>query len=558
MSNIKNNNLQLLKSSELYYSCPKCNKSPKIVNINYSKNEIILECEEHQSETLKIKDYLSLIIKNQHCQICQKECRDLCQPIKYCISCKLILCNNCALAHISLNHNVIKNEDYNIICKKHLNKYYEAYCKNCKGNICKECKKTGIHYQHNKFDYIEIQPNKNDFEIINNFNKTLKNQIIFLDYNKYIEDLNKEKNDQFNLINKEYQNNKNIIENKYAEHYQKFLNKLNQKKSKELFLLEQKIESLKKDIINEIQKKIDDYEIKRKNTENFKNILDLHNIIINSYKKQGEYNLNYNKNIKIVVDSIKKYKEKSEDQKQNEELKKYGINIDRNLNSIKGKNDLITNEVINKIFDDNYNFSEINISSHNLTSLNFLEKNSGKLKHLLMVDCPINDITILSKINLNALIELKISKAKINDIKALTGTNLKFIKVLNLGNNDISNINILKNVEFKDSLEELYLDNNKIYDISVFNSNNFTNLKILFLSNNTISNISPLKFILINSCQILSLEHNKIQNINLFKDINNFVHLKDLSLRSNQIDTNDENNKKIFEGINAKKINFQF
>ena len=87
---------------------------------------------------------------------------------------------------------------YNIICKKHLNKYYEAYCKNCKGNICKECKKTGIHYQHNKFDYIEIQPNKNDFEIINNFNKTLKNQIIFLDYNKYIEDLNKEKNDQFN------------------------------------------------------------------------------------------------------------------------------------------------------------------------------------------------------------------------------------------------------------------------------------------------------------------------------------------------------------------------
>ena len=128
---------------------------------------------------------------------------------------------------------------------------------------------------------------------------------------------------------------------------------------------------MKKDIINEIQKKIDDYEIKRKNTENFKNILDLHNIIINSYKKQGEYNLNYNKNIKIVVDSIKKYKEKSEDQKQNEELKKYGINIDRNLNSIKGKNDLITNEVINKIFDDNYNFSEINISSHNLTSLNF-------------------------------------------------------------------------------------------------------------------------------------------------------------------------------------------
>ena len=353
MSNIKNNNLQLLKSSELYYSCPKCNKSPKFVNINYSKNEIVLECEEHQLETLKIKDYIALILKNQNCQICQKECRDLCQPIKYCISCKLILCNNCALAHISLNHNVIKNEDYNIICKKHLNKYYEAYCNNCKGNICKECKKTGIHYQHNKFDYIEIQPNKNDFEIINNFNQKLKSQIISLDYNKYIEDLNKEKSEQFKIINSQHQAYVKIIENKYEKLYQECINQLMQEKSFELLTLHQKIELSKKDIINEIQKKIDDYEIKRKNNENYKCMLYLHNIIINSYKKQGEYNLNYNKNIKIVVDSIKKYKEKYEEQKLNEELKKYGINIDRNSNSIKGKNDLITDEIMNLIYSKN-------------------------------------------------------------------------------------------------------------------------------------------------------------------------------------------------------------
>ena len=52
-------------------------------------------------------------------------------------------------------------------------------------------------------------------------------------------------------------------------------------------------------------------------------------------------------------------------------------------------------------------------------SLDFLKNNSENLKFLLMVDCPISDINILSNINLNSLIELKIANAKINNINRL-------------------------------------------------------------------------------------------------------------------------------------------
>ena len=74
-----------------------------------------------------------------------------------------------------------------------MNNFYESYCNNCQGNICKECKKSGIHFTHNKFDYIEIQPNKNDLDVIYNFNKNLEKQINELNYEKYLEALEKEK-----------------------------------------------------------------------------------------------------------------------------------------------------------------------------------------------------------------------------------------------------------------------------------------------------------------------------------------------------------------------------
>ena len=57
---------------------------------------------------------------------------------------------------------------------------------------------------------------------------------------------------------------------------------------------------------------------------------------------------------------------------------------------------------------------------------------------------------------------------------------------MNLSNNEISDINVLEKVNFKE-LKELYLSYNKISDISVLEKVNFKELKELDLSGNEIS-----------------------------------------------------------------------
>ena len=566
MENKNKNNFNLLKSTETLYTCHKCIKTPKIMKIDYINDTIELKCEDHQITKLKIKEYLNEISKLRKCKRCFKESINADHPLKYCSTCNVLLCNNCAMEHIDSRHILFNKDEYNIKCKKHLNNFYETYCNNCKGNICKECKKSGIHLKHNKFDYIEIQPCKNDFDIIDNFNKNLEKQINELDYAKYMESLDKEQNERISIISSDYEKCKKEIYDKYKSIYQQYINKITKEKRAELSALEQKINAFKNDIIKEIHQRKLDYEKNRAQIEKNKDIIALNNLIINSYKKQGEYNLNYIENIKTAIEDIKLYIEQNQqkDKKENkndfnlsEEIRKYGLNMDSQLKCIKGKNNEINNELMNNIFKNN-KLELVNISSKSLSSLNFLKNNSENLKYLLLVDCPISDINILSNINLNSLIEFKIANAKINVINALMGYNLNNIKVLNLSNNQIKDINILQKVNFANILEELYLNNNQIKDISVFKNNIFPKLKILFLSFNIIEDISPIKSILINSCQTLSLEKNQIHDISLFKEINKFIYLKDLSIKHNLIDINNENNKNIFKAIIDKKINFQY
>ena len=535
MENKNKNNFNLLKSTETLYTCHKCIKTPKIMKIDYINDTIELKCEDHQITKLKIKEYLNEISKLRKCKKCFKESINADHPLKYCSTCNVLLCNNCAMEHIDSRHILFNKDEYNIKCKKHLNNFYETYCNNCKGNICKECKKSGIHLNE-------------------------------LDYAKYMESLDKEQNERISIISSDYEKCKKEIYDKYKSIYQQYINKITKEKRAELSALEQKTNAFKNDIIKEIHQRKLDYEKNRAQIEKNKDIIALNNLIINSYKKQGEYNLNYIENIKTAIEDIKLYIEQNQqkDKKENkndfnlsEEIRKYGLNMDSQLKCIKGKNNEINNELMNNIFKNN-KLELVNISSKSLSSLNFLKNNSENLKYLLLVDCPISDINILSNINLNSLIEFKIANAKINVINALMGYNLNNIKVLNLSNNQITDINILQKVNFANILEELYLNNNQIKDISVFKNNIFPKLKILFLSFNIIEDISPIKSILINSCQTLSLEKNQIHDISLFKEINKFIYLKDLSIKHNLIDINNENNKNIFKAIIDKKINFQY
>lgn len=559
MENKNNKNIDLLKTSEFLYTCNKCNKTPKIIKIDYVNSEIEFKCEEHLTTNIKINEYLELISKLKKCQKCYKGNANSYHPIKYCSSCEQILCNNCALEHINSHHILFNNEEFNITCKKHLNNLYESYCYNCKSNICKECKKSGMHLKHNKFDFIEVQPNNNELDIIYSFNKNLEKQTKEYDSIKFKESLDKEKTKRLNLINSDLQNKKDEIEKRYKE----YIRELEVKKLAEIISLNQQVKILKNNLNKEFQKKMEDFERDKKNFESFKEIIELHNILINSYKKHGEHNLNYCENIKNVIESIKNYEQiknkKDDDFNIDKAIEKYGINIDKNKKSLKANNNDIDSEILNNIFKSNIiEFKDINISSENINNLDFLKNISDKLEHLLMTNCPIKDLSIISNINLNSLIELKISNAKIKDINALASSHLENIKKLNLDRNEISDINTLQKIGFVKNLEELYLSGNKINNISVFNYISFPKLKILFLSYNLIQDISPIKQLLINSCFTLSLEHNQISDISLFKDINSFNFLKRLSINNNKIDLNNEANKTILNSIKNKIIYFQY
>ena len=561
MESIRNNKTnQELTIQQSYYSCDKCNNTPKIIYIDYRKNEIQFNCDEHKINTLKINDYLECLSENDICQNCfKKKDNDDCS-LFYCFNCKLIFCNKCANEHKkNNNHYLINNEDYNIICKKHTNEYYIGYCSTCKENICKECKKTRKHKEHQKFDYIEIEPRKEDFNVIYNFNCKIENEINNCQKLE-LNSLNEEKDKEIQLISQQYSQIFEQINKKYEEIIKKYVEEKTKEKEKEL---SEKINS-KNDEINIIICQYRDKEKDYKKALNnkivyYKNIIKLNTILVNSYKKQKKYNLYYNENINKVIESINKYNKTIILQDLNQLKEKYKISLNNENTSLNIQNDKLDNQKLSEIF--NYKFNklkEIKIFSKILTSIDFLAKNQfDNLEKLTLVSCPISDINALSIANLNSLRDLKISKANITNIDCLKGDNLMNLELLDLSKNQINNIDIFNESKFNDNLLELYLNNNKINDISVFNKNIFNNLKTLFLSYNVIEDISPLQFILINSCESLSLDNNKISNIDLFNNIKIFFEIKALDLSNNPIDFDIEKNKNIIKNLKAKK-NFKF
>ena len=555
-NNVKINDNQLLMEKN-FYTCNQCNKTPKILNIDYKNNNIQFNCNEHKINTLTIKDFLNSILDKDKCQNCFKK-NDNSFVLKFCLDCNIIFCDKCIMKHLDYypNHKIINNEDYNIRCKKHLNEFYVGYCITCNEKICNECKKTRIHKSHQKYDHIEILPNEKDLNIINNFNNMIKDELINYQNKVNLQAIEEEKNNEINIIIEKYKNLNENIEKKYNEIIQQFLEKNIKKKEEEIT---KNIEKENEDIIITQFK----YENKKKEYEennqfyidNHINIIKLNNILVNSYKKQKDNNLNYIENISKIVESINQYNQKQTVTNLKMIKEKYELILDPEGTCLKVKNDNINNEISNIIFQYPFNnLKEINISSKSLTSIDFITKNNfEKLEKLLIMGCPINNINNLYNKAFNNLIELKLSKCILTDFSAISGQNFSNLKVLDLSYNNIKDINILKDSKFNKNLQELYLNNNKINDISVFNNNIFNKLITLFLSNNSIENISSLKFILKNNCKNLTLDNNVINNINLFKEINDFFSLRNVSISNNPINFNIEENYKVIQIINNKK-----
>ena len=123
-----------------------------------------------------------------------------------------------------INNNIKVNND---ICNTH-NEKYIIFCFNCNYHLCNECLKDRRHRNHNKNLIADINPLKEELDIIKNFINENKNKI---------KKLNNEK------INKENELNKNIyLINKEKEY------KIKENKKNEIIKLDLIFEKYKLDI----------------------------------------------------------------------------------------------------------------------------------------------------------------------------------------------------------------------------------------------------------------------------------------------------------------------
>ena len=229
------------------------------------------------------------------------------------------------LEQMSKYNNKNINIDY---CSSHNNNKYMSFCFNCNKHLCKECIQSRIHLNHIKNNILEIQPFKEELDIID---------AVIKDYKDKIEEMNIQK------INK----------------LKKLEKKLNENKIKEKKLIEEKIENNNNNEKNELKKNYNKYMedilvIKKKYEEQIKdrkNKFELeNNIIKNKYKliKERE-NINYEYKIEQL---IKKYNNTISNLK-------YDKILD-NMNSIKKLNEIVFK--IYNIHNDNY-YNALNIKN---------------------------------------------------------------------------------------------------------------------------------------------------------------------------------------------------
>ena len=136
---------QMIKLNEFYYNCSECSSPIEIISINERESIIEFNCINNNHKfKIPIKEYIDKM-KNY---------------------------NN-------------KDTNNDICITNNHNKKYECYCLNCKKHLCQECLKSRNHISHIKCNMIEIQPNENELNIIENIIKHYENKIENLEKEKY-------------------------------------------------------------------------------------------------------------------------------------------------------------------------------------------------------------------------------------------------------------------------------------------------------------------------------------------------------------------------------------
>ena len=387
------------------YKCPDCLIVPEISNINYSENEILLECPFHKENLMDIKNYLNSLNFNT-CQICNIKFTSK-DSSYYCYQCKKSTCYNCKINH-DKKHNLININEYNIKCQIHFGKNYEYYCYNCSSNLCETCFNNHDN-KHNIKPLSDLFIKNEDLDYILKKNK---------EYNKIIQ------------IYQNYTSLNNIILDTYKNYKNNFYYIKNIKNLirfiKNTEIIENKIKNI------------------QKNLKNQSSILE-------------KFNYKYSTELTIDTDVIY-LNWKSIEHESLEFLTKIEFTKLREFQSV-GTN------IKDLFFLKNAKFpilQELYLTDNNISDLSILEKvDFPLLKIIYLNKNNIRDISILSKVNFPELNKLFLDSNNINDISVLEKINFPNLEILKLCKNEISDISVLKKIKLK-LLRLLYIKKNKI------------------------------------------------------------------------------------------------
>jgi hypothetical protein len=195
----------------------------------FKDSQNIQETEE-PSNQIKLNDIL------YNCNECSSPIEILSIDEKECLIEFKCIKNNKHNKKISINKYIEDMKKYNNKninndrCEAHNNKYNnEIYCFDCDRHLCKECLKSRNHFNHQKNNIIEIQPNQDEINIIKKIIKVYDDKIDYLERQNLIKasEINKNEN---NKIIGNMKNIKRLIEiiyNTYNIYKNNYYNSLN-------------------------------------------------------------------------------------------------------------------------------------------------------------------------------------------------------------------------------------------------------------------------------------------------------------------------------------------
>ena len=373
------------------YSCTECDSVPEIINIDCVLATIEINCPIHGKKVLKIEDYfkgeLQYLYYNYKCNFSGKIQKNFLKGKDFFIfNCEPkekieIFCKDC-ISHSRDKNKLIKVNELNCTCKKHLKKYTK-YCIKCKKHFCdnKTCK---CEHDGNEIKTIEIQKATNANidklliakllnTIFETYEKHPSNYFHTLNINNLVDIIkNKNVNNNYEYMLNEQ---RKIYEGTLKEQIEKYENILKEerdKQAKDKELLKKalnKIKFLEKQILEIVNVKLDvklvGDEIKIDlNNKNVKNI-DLKLLSLVPFKKLEEMNLS-NNDISDI-EPLKNFKSP---------LKKLDLSFNK-INELKPLKEIIEKQK------ENTPDKQLILQKVNLDGNNLLPKQIDEIKRLL-------------------------------------------------------------------------------------------------------------------------------------------------------------------------------